>query len=216
MLEQILFIPVLIFSVVVHECAHGIAAYRAGDPTAKAMGRITLNPIPHIDLIGSVLLPALLIISHASFLFGWAKPVPVNPANFRHPREDEIKVSFAGPASNLLLSLAFLVLTIALILVFKVFQLPAGSFRLYYTVLRGGMIINLVLAFFNLIPIPPLDGSHILENMLPYEYARYFQAMRPYGFIILLIVIMTPLISIAFWPVQIVMGIYQHILQLFF
>lgn len=215
MFEQIILIVVLLFSVVVHECAHGIAAYRAGDPTAKVMGRITLNPIPHIDIVGSILVPALLILSHAPFLFGWAKPVPVNPAYFRNRREDEIKVSFAGPASNLLLSLVFLVLTILVILVFRTFALSGSAFGLYYSVLRGGMIINLVLAFFNLIPIPPLDGSHILENLLPYRYARYIDMMRPYGFILLLILIMTPLIDLAFLPVRWILSIYQQILQLF-
>ncbi len=215
MIEQILFIPVLIFSVVVHECAHGVAAYRAGDPTAKMMGRITLNPIPHIDILGSIIIPLLLIVSNASFLFGWAKPVPVNPAYFRNRREDEIKVSFAGPASNLLLSLGFLILTILIIFIYKILGLSFDSFRLLYSVLRGGMIINLVLAFFNLLPIPPLDGSHILENILPYRYAQYIQMMRPYGFVILLLVIMTPIINIAFLPVKIIFQFYVNIIQIF-
>jgi len=115
MIEQILFVPVLIFSVVVHECAHGIAANRAGDPTAKLMGRITLNPIPHIDIFGSIIIPVLLLVTHSPFLFGWAKPVPVNPSYFRDYRRDEIKVSLAGPASNILLSFLFLGLTIIVI-----------------------------------------------------------------------------------------------------
>jgi|Deesub1362B_J571_1020462.scaffolds.fasta_scaffold03235_4 Zn-dependent protease len=215
MIEQLLFIPVLIFSIVVHECAHGIAALRAGDPTAKLMGRITLNPLPHIDPIGSILLPGLLILTNSSFLFGWAKPVPVNPANFRDRRRDEIRVSFAGPFSNLVLSLLFLLLTILIILLYKFLGLPDSSLRLYYSVLRSGIIINLVLAFFNLIPVPPLDGSHILENLLPYSYRQFFYAIRPYGFFILLLIIMTPLANLFFWPVRVLWGLYSSIIGLF-
>ena len=215
MIEQILFIPVLIFSVVVHECAHGLAAYRAGDPTAKMLGRITLNPIPHIDIFGSIIIPALLLITHSPFLFGWAKPVPVNPSYFRNLKDDEIRVSFAGPASNLILSLIFLILTILVIFIFDIFKFSTESFPLYYSVLRSGMIINLVLAFFNLIPIPPLDGSHILEHILPYRYSQYITMIRPYSFIILLIVIMTPVVNIAYWPVKIIFNVYLNILQWF-
>lgn len=206
--ERILFIPILIFSVVIHECAHGWAALKAGDPTAKMMGRITLNPIPHIDLIGSIVLPLFLLLSGSSFLFGWAKPVPVNPSYFKNYRRDEIRVSFAGPASNLLLSLLFLILAVMFIIV------GSGS-ELLIRLLRIGMLLNLVLAFFNLLPIPPLDGSHILENILPANYARFFAMIRPYGFIILLLFFMTPLFDYIYIPVGIVFSFYTGILTAF-
>lgn len=209
-MEQLLFIVVLIFSVVVHECAHGIAAERAGDPTARSLGRITLNPVPHIDLIGSIVLPAILIITGAPFLFGWAKPVPVNPSYFRNIRLDEIKVSFAGPLSNLILSIGFLLLSVLVV------SLPGnGVSGTMLSVARMGIIINLVLAFFNLLPIPPLDGSHILENLLPYRYAQYMSKIRPYGFFILILVIMTPIVQIAFVPVKVIFQFYQSILAMF-
>lgn len=211
MSSQLLFLPVLIISVVVHECAHGIAAERAGDPTARALGRITLNPIPHIDLFGSIIVPALLIFTNASFLFGWAKPVPVNPSYFRNRRQDEIKVSFAGPLSNMILSFLFLTLSVFWISVLGVTDLN----NIFLYVFRMGMLINLVLAFFNLLPIPPLDGSHILENILPPEYGQIMAKIRPYGFFILILVIMTPVIQVAFVPVRIIFGIYQNILQIF-
>ncbi len=210
MIEQLLFIVVLIFSIVVHECAHGVAAERAGDPTARMLGRITLNPIPHIDLIGSIALPAILIISGSAFLFGWAKPVPVNPAYFRDRRRDEIRVSFAGPASNLLLSVVFLFLSIT----WAVFG-GATPDSLFLSVFNIGMLINLVLAFFNLMPIPPLDGSHILENVLPPRFAQFMAQIRPYGFMILILVIMTPIIRIPFLPVKFIYNIYLDILRLF-
>ena len=207
-LERILFIPILIFSVVIHECAHGLAAYRAGDPTAKSMGRITLNPIPHIDLIGSIILPLFLLLSGSAFLFGWAKPVPVNPSYFKNYRQDEIRVSFAGPASNLLLSFVFLILAI-------LFVATGTGSELIIRLLRIGMLLNLVLAFFNLLPIPPLDGSHILENVLPAKYARYIAMIRPYGFVILMLFFMTPLFDYIYIPVGIVFSFYTGILTAF-
>lgn len=215
MLEKLLFIPVLIFSVIVHECAHGIAALRAGDPTAKMMGRITLNPVPHIDLFGSVIIPAILLLSGSPVLFGYAKPVPVNPHYFRNPRQDEITVSFAGPASNLILSFLFLILTVILVPLAQTLHFSAELLRLLFDVLNSGILINLVLAFFNLIPIPPLDGSHILENVLSPRYAHYFAMMRPYGFFILILLFVTPLFEIIYIPVKILYAIYMIILKIF-
>lgn len=186
---------ILIFSIIFHECAHGWAALRAGDPTAKLMGRLTLNPIPHIDLFGSIIIPLILKLSHASLIFGYAKPVPINSDNFRNPRNDKIKVSFAGPASNLLLSMTFL--TVALI------YFPTENIskykEIFYNVLFFGMLVNIVLAFFNLLPIPPLDGSHILENVLPSTYSRYLNMIKPYGFIVILLVLFfTPFSKVFF------------------
>ncbi|MBW7996893.1 MAG: site-2 protease family protein [Candidatus Glassbacteria bacterium] len=202
-LEQwLIVIPVLLFSVVVHECAHGLAAERAGDPTARLLGRITLNPMSHIDPVGSILVPILLLASNSTIFFAWAKPVPVNPRNFNEPRRDDIIVSIAGPISNILLAVTF---TVLLAIVVKVVPLDSSFWRSpYFEVFHYGIWINLILAFFNLIPIPPLDGSHILENLLPYEAARKYAAIRPYGFMILLAALYFNLLTVFFLPARVI------------
>ena len=202
--QWLVVLPVLLLSVVVHECAHGVAAEWAGDPTARMLGRITLNPVPHIDPVGSILVPVLLIVTHSTFFFAWAKPVPVNPLNFRKMRRDDIIVSVAGPVSNLLLALIF---TLGLLVV--VLLLPHGGGLdfwqgSYFQLFKYGIWINLILAFFNLIPIPPLDGSHILGNLLPRDAARSYERLRPYGFIILLAAIYFNLLTIFFLPARMV------------
>ncbi len=161
---------VFLFSVIIHEVAHGYVALRNGDPTAKIMGRLTLNPVPHIDPVGSILLPGLLLLSHAGILFGWARPVPVNPLNYRDYRWGEITVSAAGPLSNLALAVIF-----AFIL-----RLSLGNIGLA-TLAYYGVSINIFLALFNLIPIPPLDGSHILAMLLPPEPAPPLPPPGPGG-----------------------------------
>ena len=195
-------IPVLLFSVVVHEVAHGVSAERCGDATARLMGRITLNPLPHIDPVGSILVPLMLVVSGSNFFIAWAKPVPVNPYNFRRPRRDDIIVSVAGPVSNLLLALVFT----ALFIVFLWVVPSQGEFSTWQNHLvqmfRYGIWINLILAMFNLIPIPPLDGSHILQNMLPYEAARQYEKIRPYGFLILVAAIWFNLLTVFFLPAR--------------
>ena len=204
--QWLIIIPILLFSVVIHECAHAIAAERAGDPTARMMGRITLNPLPHIDPIGSILVPALLILTNSTFFFAWARPVPVNPYNFRNPRKDDIAVSFAGPLSNLVLALAFAMLLLAVILFVPAAREPSFFRSSYFLLFNYGILINLILAFFNLIPIPPLDGSHILRNLLPPEAARKYDRIQPYGFIILLVAIYFNLLAIFFLPALILHG----------
>ncbi len=212
MIEQLLLtLPVLIFSVAVHECAHGIAAERAGDPTARMLGRITLNPIKHIDLVGSIVVPGLLILTNAGFLFGWAKPVPVNPAYFKNKRLDEIKVSFAGPLSNMILSVIFLILSLLWIDGFGVTDLN----NIFLRAFNWGMYINLLLAFFNLLPIPPLDGSHILENLLPLEFAQIMAKIRPYGFYILIFLMLTGVFRVILIPVFMILRMYQDFIQSF-
>ncbi len=213
-LSRLLFFPVLIFSIIIHECAHGIAALRAGDPTAKDLGRITLNPLPHIDLFGSIILPLILWFTGSPFLFGWAKPVPVNPNNFRNYRRDEIRVSFAGPASNLILSFLFLLIAILYLTMFDT-DYSVQRYTLLFSVFHVGMLLNLVLAFFNLLPIPPLDGSHILENILPPRYAQYIARIRPYGFFILILFFMTPLFDVIWGPINFIFSIYIAIMRLF-
>ncbi|MBC7188670.1 site-2 protease family protein [Candidatus Aerophobetes bacterium] len=176
----ILGLVVLFFSVILHEVAHGLVAERHGDPTARIMGRITLNPLSHVDPIGTVFLPGLLIILNLFGsnvpIFGWAKPVPVNPANLNNPKKDMILVALAGPVTNIII--AFL-----LAFIFRFFVLP-GS--LAGIVLFYGTTINLFLAFFNLIPIPPLDGSRILSGFLPEHLSFHLAQIEPFGFIILI------------------------------
>jgi Zn-dependent protease len=196
---------VLLFSIIVHEVAHAYAALKNGDPTAKLAGRLTLNPIPHIDPVGSIVLPLLLKVAGAPFIFGWAKPVPVNPYNYRNPRWGEITVSFSGPASNLLLAAIFT----ALYKMGAVWGLGgAGLLRLA----EMGMWINAVLAVFNLIPIPPLDGSHILAAVLPANLARMYEHLEPVGFILLLALFYTGIISAILLPIS--RGILQLLLVL--
>ena len=178
-----LFIPILIASIVVHEVAHAWQARREGDDTAERLGRITLNPIPHLDLVGSIILPTVLYMS-GGVLFGWAKPVPVDPSKFRtHPWSD-IRVSMAGIVANLGLAV-ILTLFAASVVVFGGF-LTQDWQRILQQFAFQGIFINLLLAVFNLIPIPPLDGSHVVAKILPTELSRKYQAAGRYGFLILM------------------------------
>jgi Zn-dependent protease len=167
---------ILIASIILHEVSHGWAALGLGDDTAKRSGRLTLNPIAHIDPIGSIVLPAFLILTHAGFLFGWAKPVPVNVSRLRHPRNDAVLTGLAGPAMNLVL------VGIALGLVRL---LHPTSFWPWYLLFLLGML-NILLAFFNLIPVPPLDGSSVVERLLPRRWWGPYLAIRPYTLFVVL------------------------------
>ena len=165
--------PPILFALAFHEFSHGWVANRLGDPTAKNAGRLTLNPISHLDPIGTI----MLFIVH----FGWAKPVPVNPVNLRDPKKDMLWVSLAGPASNMLLALAF---GLAVRMVgMPGFSLGAssGAYQLLQIMLVYGVIINLALAVFNLIPIPPLDGSKIMHALLPYRYEEQYARFEQFG-----------------------------------
>ena len=175
-LDPVIFIVLLIMSVILHEVSHGLVARRLGDRTAEMAGRLTLNPIPHIDPFGSVLLPAMLAISGAP-VFGWARPVPVNPRSFNHPTEGMALTALAGPVSNLTLALiAGRVL------------LPATSGIVADLVWAFG-VINVVLAVFNLLPIPPLDGSRMLPLFLGDRGRAAYAKVEPYGFLILFAVL---------------------------
>lgn len=187
-------VPVLL-SIVVHEVAHGWMAHRLGDDTAKRMGRLTLNPLMHIDPMGTIILPFMLIVLGGP-VFGWAKPVPFNPSNFyRHvnPRKGTLLVALAGPGSNLILAFASSFVFVA---VQKFF---AGSHPLLYLPLSQLALalttINLVLACLNLVPVPPLDGSKILFGILPPEYDRYFFMLERYGFLILVVLLASGTLS---------------------
>lgn len=171
-------LAVLIFSIVVHEVSHGVVALRHGDTTARDAGRLTLNPLPHIDLFGTILFPLILIISNAGFLFGWAKPVPVNPGRLRLPKKDMAFIGAAGPLSNLALAV------IAGLIFRFIASGPAGSGILIRTVYYA-VYINVILAIFNLLPIPPLDGSRILTAFLPEDAAAGYLRMERYGMLII-------------------------------
>jgi Zn-dependent protease len=189
LLQAALMAVVLLFSVIIHEVAHGYVALLNGDPTARMLGRITLNPVPHIDMLGTIILPLLLLVSHAGIIFGWAKPVPVNPLNYRNYRWGELAVSAAGAVSNLLLAAIFSV-------ILRLGLTNPGLMQLAYF----GVSINIFLALFNLIPIPPLDGSHILALLLPRELARLYDYLQPVGFILILILFYTGVMGAILMP----------------
>jgi Zn-dependent protease len=171
---------ILLFSVVVHEVSHGLAALRLGDDTAEKMGRLTLNPLKHLDPIGSVILPMMLVLMKTGFIFGWAKPVPYNPLNLKMPRRDSAILAFAGPIANFSLALIIgLIIRIIISTSSFVFLLPFLMFIVW---------INLVLGIFNLLPIPPLDGSKILFYFFPSRELEIF--LHQYGIILLFLFIM--------------------------
>ncbi len=179
---------ILVFAVTVHEWAHAWSANRCGDPTARHLGRMTLNPIAHMDLIGTVLLPLFSIFMPGSVaLLGWGKPVPVMPGNFRHPTRDDVLVSLAGPLSNVVTTVAALALIRVLLLVPG--ELANNSIVYFLYPLAG---LSFFLAFFNLLPMPPLDGSHLLRAALSYEARQVFDRIAGFGFVILIVLINTP------------------------
>jgi Zn-dependent protease len=173
---------IVLISISVHEASHAYAAYKMGDPTAMHLGRVTLNPLKHIDLWGTIIIPLILILSRVGFVVGWAKPVPINPNNFEDRKKGEIIVSLAGPLSNLLLA------TVVGLLMRFLFSAQIGN-NILFNLLFLIFAINILLAFFNLIPIPPLDGSHVLENMLSYKAKEVYRRIAPFSFIIILILI---------------------------
>jgi Zn-dependent protease len=196
-MEQLIMLVVLFFSVIIHEVSHGYIALLNGDPTAKLYGRLTFNPIPHIDPVGTILVPALLFLSHSGILFGWAKPVPVNPSNFRNFRIGELSVSAAGPLSNFFLAFVFAQL------------LPWTQHNPgFFLFCKYGVIINLYLMLFNLIPIPPLDGSKVVMPLLPRSMQQLYVQLEPVGFVLILILLFSGLWSSIIMPIfQFLIGI---------
>lgn len=189
----VIYIAILLFSVIFHEVAHGLMAERLGDPTARYAGRLTLNPIPHIDLFGSILLPAFLLLVNSPILFGAAKPVPVNYNNLRNLKWGVILVSFAGPATNFILAA----------LAAAVYHLAPDISSLGQTLLFKTIELNLTLALFNLIPIPPLDGSKILASLFGFLNSSWMYAMlqfEQYGFFLLIIFLYTGIIQAILMP----------------
>jgi Zn-dependent protease len=188
----------VVFAITVHEVAHGWVAKKYGDNTASILGRLTLNPVKHIDLFGTLIIPGLLLLSFSGFIFGWAKPVPVDARNFKNPRRDMAIVALAGPVSNLLMAFGWAL--IARLGVTLGAQTEAISLPLIYTGIAG-ISINLVLAMINLLPIPPLDGSRILTGILPSYWAWQYNRLERFGFVILLVLLYTNVLgSILAYP----------------
>jgi Zn-dependent protease len=189
---------VLLFSLSVHESAHAWTALKQGDPTAQSLGRITLNPLAHVDIIGTVVMPLLMIFTHVPLL-GWAKPTPVDPRHFKDLRRGQIVVSAAGPVSNMLLAL------LASAGLFVAVRVVSGPLRDQPLVVLLSMVVqlNVLLAVFNLVPLPPLDGSHIVEWALPNGMGhRYVRAIAPYGGLVLLALVMTGALWTVLGPVH--------------
>lgn len=214
----ILSIIILIFSIIIHEYGHAWMANRLGDSTAKDLGRLTLNPIPHIDLFGSILLPLFFVLSGSSFLLAWAKPVPYNPFNIRDKKYGDLKVAIAGPGSNIIIAIFFGLLARFLPIAssLKANILSAyfrADFSFITSVVSGNIVnaiflmaiifcfLNLLLAIFNLIPIPPLDGSKILVNFLPDRLKFKVLSIERYGLFIILFLIMFGFFRLIFYPI---------------
>ncbi len=178
-------IPIL-FAITVHEVAHGWIASKLGDQTARMMGRLTLNPIKHIDPVGTILMPILLILMKSPFLFGWAKPVPVNWHNLRRPRQDMAWVALAGPGANLLMLILW-ALAAKFILVAEMDNTTLGVIVMAMALV--GIIINAILMLFNLVPIPPLDGSRVMAALLPPKAAYRYSKLEPFGLIIVIVLL---------------------------
>jgi len=198
-------IPVL-FAITVHEAAHGYAARYFGDPTAELMGRITLNPLKHIDLIGTIMVPLGLYLATAgAFMFGYAKPVPVDFGNLRNPKSDMIWVALAGPAVNLIQALGWGIL-------FYLFSSAPNESQFIEQVCKAGILVNVVMFVFNLFPLPPMDGGRILVGLLPMGAARAVARIEPYGFFIVLALLLAGIIS-ALW-MRPLMGLTYEFLDL--
>lgn len=203
----------LLLCVILHEVAHGWMAMKLGDYTAKVTGRLTLNPKEHIDPIGSLFVPGVLLAVGSSVLFGWAKPVPVDYRNLHHPKRDMGLVAAAGPVMNVLLAIAF-------VLIAKVVNLlPDNDLKLWiFENLQNGLMLTLVLAIFNLLPILPLDGGRIISSLLPLKYSIEYQKTERYGFLILAgVVFIAPMfgLNIVGWFINTLLPLFAGLIRIF-
>ena len=190
-----------------HEAAHGYVARYFGDMTAYSQGRISLNPIRHIDPIGTILVPLVTFLL-AGILFGWAKPVPVNFGNLRHPKQDMLWVAAAGPASNLIMALFWaLIIKVSTLMPGSYFALPLHEMG------KAGVMVNVVVMVLNLLPVPPLDGGRIAVSLLPNQAAYRFARLEPYGMIILVALLATRVLDIILWPI---INVVLHLFSLLF
>ncbi len=187
----LLLFPLFMIAVMVHEVSHGWVALLLGDPTAKQAGRLTFNPLRHIDPVGTLLLPIILLLARAPFVFGWAKPVPINPYHLRRPKQDMLWVGLAGPASNFIL---------AAMLAFMLRVSGSALPELAEAMVTYLILINLVLGVFNLLPIPPLDGSRILVGLLPVSLARHVLKLERWGILIVFALIYFGILRRFLWP----------------
>jgi Zn-dependent protease len=203
----------VIFAITLHEAAHGYVARHFGDLTAYSQGRISLNPLRHIDLVGTILVPLVILMASklmgaGGILFGWAKPVPVNFAALRHPKRDMLWVAAAGPAANLGMALAWaFLLKLALVVPENDYTLPMAHMA------EAGVGVNLVLMLLNLLPIPPLDGGRIAVSLLPHRLAWNFAKIEPYGFPILLLLLMTNVLGAVLYPM---LRVSEHLIYALF
>ena len=190
-MSLVLSLAIFLFAIIIHEIAHGWVAYKLGDPTAKYAGRLTLNPMAHIDPFGMILLPLILTMMGSPVILGWAKPVPVNFWNLKNPRRDMIWVGLAGPLANIILAFA-----LSLFLKINI-NLPA----LIFNILIAGIYVNLVLAVFNLIPIPPLDGSRVVVGLLPRELAVRYIRLERFGIPLIFLLMFMGLFNYLIRPI---------------